>query len=406
VPTPVDRRLLALVLLLGLLLRLTWSLLQPTSPDALNNLPDQLEYLSLGQNLLHHHTLVFHDPRFDQDVYAYRTPGYPLFIAALGGSPLAVRIAQAFIDTSTALAAYLIALRFLPARTALLTAALLALNPFLIYFSGLILSETLFTALLTWAVALLLSRPPLPLAGGLFLALAALVRPSGLLLPILLPAALAYLNPLPTPPYDSRRRWLPLATGVAATVLLFGLWTYRNHAVLGRWIWTTTNEGITQYDGFNPRATGSSDQRFVADMPQLREMTEVDRSLYFASLANQYTKEHPERVLTLAAAKLARTFSPVPLSDQFGRPLYRLVAAAYAVPVYALAVLGIIFPWASRRAKLFLLLPVLYFAAVHAFSVGSLRYRMPVEPFLAVLASAGLMCLTLSVNSRKNSRVA
>jgi hypothetical protein len=38
---------------------------------------------------------------------------------------------------------------------------------------------------------------------------------------------------------------------------------------------------------------------------------------------------------------------------------------------------------------IFLLLPALYFTAVHALSVGSLRYRVPAEPPLAVLAAAG-----------------
>src|SRR5687768_18082744 len=39
--------------------------------------------------------------------------GYPVFVAVLGGSVRAVRVAQALLDTSTALAVYLLALRFL-----------------------------------------------------------------------------------------------------------------------------------------------------------------------------------------------------------------------------------------------------------------------------------------------------
>jgi hypothetical protein len=38
---------------------------------------------------------------------------------------------------------------------------------------------------------------------------------------------------------------------------------------------------------------------------------------------------------------------------------------------------------------LLLALPAVYFTLVHAVSVGSLRYRVPVEPQLAILAAAG-----------------
>src|SRR5204862_3367923 len=130
--------------------------------------------------------------RFDADVYAYRAPGYPLLIATCGGNVRAIRLAQAALDTSTALAAYLLARRWLAPRASFIAALLVALNPFLIYFSGLILSETLFIALLAWGM-LLITLPiaagqrtrPLPIFGMLLLALSILVRPSVLLLPLI-----------------------------------------------------------------------------------------------------------------------------------------------------------------------------------------------------------------------------
>ena len=65
-----------------------------------------------------------------------------------------VRLAQALLDTSTVLAIYLLARRFREERGALVAAAIVAVNPFLIYFSGLVLSETLFTAMLAWGLYL------------------------------------------------------------------------------------------------------------------------------------------------------------------------------------------------------------------------------------------------------------
>jgi hypothetical protein len=41
-----------------------------------------------------------------------------------------------------------------------------------------------------------------------------------------------------------------------------------------------------------------------------------------------------------------------------------------------------------------LLIPAIYFTLVHAMSIGSLRYRVPVEPELAVLAAVGIVTIS------------
>jgi hypothetical protein len=74
--------------------------------------------------------------------------------------------------------------------------------------------------------------------------------------------------------------------------------------------------------------------------------------------------------------------------------MYRLISAAYALPLDVLAIAGL---FCSRRfsrlAKGLLLTPAVYFTVVHALSVGSLRYRVPVEPMLAALAAAGVLAV-------------
>ena len=65
----------------------------------------------------------------------------------------------------------------------------------------------------------------------------------------------------------SKLTWIGwLLTMVALTLLVVGVWGVRNHAVLGRWVWLTTNGGVTKYDGFNPDATGASDQGFLRSL--------------------------------------------------------------------------------------------------------------------------------------------
>ena len=397
-------------MLLGvaLALRLAWALVQPVTDEAIDRLPDQREYLALGRSLLHGQGLKFFDPRFADEVWAFRTPGYPLLVAACGGSVRVVRVVQAFIDTSTVLAAYLLARRWLGRGASLTGAAIVAANPFLIYFTGLVLTETLFTAMLAWGMLLVLGRRTdqdaagssagwpgtlLWLLGGLVLALSILVRQSAIGLPLVLGVTGALVNRGRGTPYH--RRWpLPVgATVVLLTFLVLLPWAWRNYRVLGEWVWTTTNGGITAYDGLNPDATGASDQSFVASMPELRSMNELGRSEYLSDLAKRFARMQPRRVAELAVVKAARTWSPIPLSQEYGGWKYRTVGLLYTLPLYLLVLLGLMRDGEAggglpRAAKVFLLLPAIYFTAVHMLSVGSLRYRVPSEPPMAVIAAS------------------
>jgi len=413
----------ALIVLFGLALRLAWGLHLPAGDDSLANLPDQREYYQLGVSLRDTGTLRLVDPRFNDVVRAYRTPGYPALIALLGGKLRLIRLSQAALDASCILAAYLLARRYLPESVALLAAGLVAVNPFLIYFNGLILSETLFTSMMVWGMVMLMySEGPWPasrqglalwLGGAVLLALTPLVRPGAMALPVVLGSVAAvvhcrlpiadcrFLNEMQDAKSPSffqsaigNRQSAITKLPVAGTFLLLtGLamfpWAWRNQRVLQAWVWTSTNEGITRYDGFSPEATGASDQRFVQRMPWLATMNEVERSRFLSAQAGLWMSQHPRRVWQLALIKIGRTLSPMPLSDEYsGKRLYVLAGLFYSLPVDLLILLGL---WRGKlpaAVKWYLLLPAIYFVAGAALTVGSLRYLLPAAVPLAVLAAS------------------
>ena len=85
------------------------------------------------------------------------------------------------------LAVFLLARRWLSYNASVIAAALVAFNPFLVYFSSLVLTETLFTAMLAWGMFFITSQRTFPwLTGGIILAASTLVRPGALPLPVIL----------------------------------------------------------------------------------------------------------------------------------------------------------------------------------------------------------------------------
>jgi 4-amino-4-deoxy-L-arabinose transferase-like glycosyltransferase len=401
------RRAVVAVLLLAWLLRLGWALGQGHQVD--RRLPDQLEYLELAQNLRNGQGLSFVDPRFGQAIKAYRMPGYPALLAALGNNILLIRIVQATIDTGSVLAAYLLARRWLGPGPSLAAAAAVAVNPFLVYFSSLLLSETLYVSVVSWALVLLV-RPPggtgvLPrwFWGIGLLALGILVRPGSVALPLLAGIMVAWSGRRDVAPGRHFPAW-------SGALLLTGLvllpWAWRNQRVLGHWVWLTTNGGATLYDGFNPQATGASDQRFFQNpqLASLKNMSEYQRHRELLRRARQWithaARHDPHLLLSLTLAKIARTWTPMPLSaDYGGRALYRWAAATYSIPLCLLFVAGLGLGRLPRPAKLLLALPAAYLTLAHALSVGSLRYRLPAETPMAVVAASMLVGRAASAKS-------
>lgn len=398
-----SRPIVVAIVLLALLLRLAWGLSRSPDPATLMALPDQAEYLALGKSLIDTGTLRFVDPRFGDTVYAFRTPGYPLFVAAFGAKLTAIRVAQAVVDASTVLAAIWLARRWLSPRGSYVAGLFVALDPLFVYFSALILSETLFSALLTWGAACL-AHGASPMAGDLarrkvvwWLGIVALiasayVRPSAIVLPTACAFA-AILLETATPAFAPARRRVPAVTIVALLTLVALLpWAVRNRSLLGRWIFATTNDGFTLYDGWQPRATGASDLSSLTERPLLANLTEVQRSELLRQLAVDSLRADPWRQVRLVPTRLGRLWSPVPLSAEYGsRKIYVVGAALHAVPLFALAIVGL--AWGdvvSRRGKLFLLVPAIAATLVYGLTVASLRYRMPVQPALAVLAASAL----------------
>ncbi len=384
-------RAIWIVLILALSLRLGWAFRQSGNKEAIDALPDQREYLAIASNIFYGAGSEFFDERFGQTVYAYRMPGYPWMIAKCDCLIPLVRLLQSLLDTSTVLATFLLA-RHLSGKdaAALLAALLVAINPLLIYFSGLLLSETLLTTMLAWGMVLLSygnDAAAIPrrkwfwMAGTTTLALSIYVRPSVLLLPVIFAVASWGGG-------AARLRRAVLAAAVVAVILLPWAWRNSRPSVLGRWIWTTTNGGITAYDGWNPAATGGSNQAFVREMPQLRDMGEVERSDYLAGRARAFIFNHPRRVIALAFLKLARLWSPVPLSEQYSSSAYRAVALSYCVPFDLLLLAGLIRGRIPLTAKVFLMIPAAYLTVVHMASVGSLRYLQPAIPPMAAAAGS------------------
>jgi 4-amino-4-deoxy-L-arabinose transferase-like glycosyltransferase len=376
-----SRRFLFWAAVVALFVRVAWAV----AAGDVQRFYDSDSYVTIADNLRSGQGFLWGDQRIG------RPPLYPLLVAAarfelFGREFLALYLIQSMLSAASVLLFAAGARRMIGRAAGGITALLVALDPFLVFYSGAVLSETLFVFFLSalfYGVTLVLWRPRL--AGAVLAGLAAgaafLTRPSVPGVFALLALAIVVWG---CPRWKGILCALLMAAVASAVV---APWAVRNHRLTGHWVFTTLGVGASLYDAVGPQADGSSDMSFLHSMPELASMDEYARDSYLAGKAYDAFLDSPGRVARLAWVKAYRFWSPVPNSGDFRSPLYVAASLAATVPVYALAILAI-FTGVLRRRDFFVLASApAYFTLVHTVFVGSTRYRSPVMPFVAMMAA-------------------
>lgn len=350
--------------------------------------PDELDYWTCATNLAEGRGLADVDGR-----RATRMPLYPWLLSLVVDMPDGTwwfRIAQGLLGALVAPLIALLAWRLGGLRVAWLAGFAAAFDPYLVYFSGLLLTEALFTAALAafFVVAWPLGIPDgrgrtwrwLP--AGVIFAVMVYLRPSVVGLLPLWGLCVSV----------SARRAIGNFAGLVLMSLILaaalGPWAWRNDRVLGEPILLTTRTGISLYDGLGPRADGSSNLAFTRDMAA-HELGEAEWDRWFRNEALKTIWADPARVARLALIKAGRTWDPLPHAAEAQSTGVRIISGVWTIGVYALALAGLVI-WRRHRGVLgYLLLPAIYLTLIHMVFVGSIRYRLPAMPLIELIAAVG-----------------
>ncbi len=263
-----------------------------------------------------------------------------------------------------------------------------------------LLSETLFNTLLLAGVAALfwwrdrgmrIDRA-LVIASFLF-ATATLTKATFTILPPLLLAATAWLAGTP---------WRRLVTILVASSCLYAAflspWWIRNAIRFDAFVPFTTSSAANLYLGNNPHNPDAGvdwasnvEPEVVAKINELPN--ELSRQQAYKDAALQYIIGKPAAFISAAAKKFVRFWSIVPNAAEFRGGLYALISAASFGPVLLLALIAAVRQRRQWRLLAPLYLIVGYFTLVHVITIASLRYRLPIEPLLIVLAAEPLAAL-------------
>ncbi|MFQ5591955.1 MAG: hypothetical protein ACE5HE_12385 [Phycisphaerae bacterium] len=373
--------------------------LAQTSGAASLEFPDERQYWLMATSL--------HSGTGLRDEFGFRATRMPLYPAVLSLAAglkhgvVVAKTAQWLVGAAAAALVVAIATRLCGHRVGIVAGLFVALDPFLVCFASLLLTETLFTAgviVLWWLVVPILvtngdgSRLGRWTAIGFAAAACAYVRESAVGLVALLLVLVTLCRGF------DRRILVGVLLSGSIMLATLSLWAVRNNRVTGDCCWLTHRLGISLYDGVGPQADGSSNLGGIQQMDPVLGMDEVAWNRFFLRESFAAMRADPARVARLAVTKLGRTWNPFPNVATYQSRFARLVSAVWCMPMFSLAVVGVILmPRILQRGgwgiAALLLLPALYVSALHTVFVGSVRYRIAAMPMLEILSAFALVVI-------------
>lgn len=346
----------------------------------------------------------------------YHPPGYYYFLAAIyalfGHDYLAVRIVQAAVDTLTCLLVYSLAKEAFGATAGFLAGLVAAAYPPLIFYTGVLLTETLTTFVLTAAMWLLLRlargeqrwRYLWVVLAGLLLGFTVITRSVFLVTAALLLVWVLILA-------EGWQGW-PSAVRltlcfVVPIALLIAPITIRNWRIHGRFVLISTNGGVNFFLAHGGTEQAKNEVRNLppewseGQITGISSRTQPEEEAYFYTLGWTYLRGHLLPTLRSLPGKLHNMYwtsdywpaSPAQLSILNG--VDNVIWRMGILPLSILC-LPLMRGHQRRQALLFamlisstLVIPLVFWAQP--------RFRLPVVPGFVVLAAgtAGMLCQRL-----------
>lgn len=419
--------LLALTMAVSVLLRLASAIFQGDAVMVLPGVQDQISYDELARRVLAGYGFSFGEDWWPATRAGAPTAHwsflYTLYLTAVyyvvGAHPLAARLLQAVIaGVLYPWFAWRLGRRLFGTKVGLVSAMLISVYAYFVYYAGALMSETFYILALLWSFDLALGIALGPLtpqadAGpharrsfglwswiwlGLGLGSAILMRQVILLFVPFMAGWMLWVV--------GRTRWRSVLGGFAVSVLVLGLlivpWTIRNYQAFGRFVLLNTNAGYAFFWANHPiQGTNFIPILWSRTYHDLipRELLPLDEAALESALMARgigFVTDEPGRYVLLSLSRVKDYFEFWPTHDS-GAPsnIARVLSSGIYLPLMALGVWRAtfrrtgVFARPQARAIMLLYLFATVYSLIHLLSWALVRYRLPVDAVLMPCVALG-----------------
>ncbi len=360
----------------------------------------------------------------------FRAPLYPYLLALLvkitGSSIFWAKLLQIFLCGGTAFFLYRLADRLFGKKVAIVSGFIYAFYGTLLFYETMFLIPVLFLFLLVWGMYRIVTyRESHSLktwvVTGLVFGLAAISRPNVVLVVPFLMLWLYAIRSRPTPILHRMKAPLMLLAGI---VVVIAPVTIRNIIVTGDFILISSQGGVNFYIGNNEYTNGLSMVMPEVDMDESmtwsqfipltkaaaekeagRELSAAELSSFWTSKAVDFIVHNPGKFLGFSWKKTVYLLNGFENSDNSDIYYERTKSHLYSLLLWKTPLFfpfGVLLPLTLvgvylRRDDFSKLLPLYILIVAYSPSIilflMTARHRLPLVPFMIVIASAGLVRL-------------
>lgn len=347
---------------------------------------------------------------------SWRVPMYPLFLASIysvfGHNYGAVRVIQSIMGALLCLILFFIAKEIFGKTVGYICASILTFyQPFIFYAHwggpAFLFSENLFTFLLALLILFLVrgSYSQFTLKNsvvcGILLGLSTLTRPLIGLFPIFI--IILFFFKYKFSFKTTLMKILPLMVSFIFVILP---WSARNYFVHRAFIPFSTEGGFALLSSNNPYVRGGGlvklDRLFTEEeLTRLNSMTEVEKDRFYRKNATEFISKNYNKLPKLFCRKLLVFWDLYTTYYDSNNNRTRSYNIWFAT-VFMFGIVGIL---KSIKSKLnlggsLLILLLLYFCIMILIFNGEARFRYPIEPYVIIFASVGILYLYNSFKSK------
>jgi len=330
------------------------------------------------------------------DLYSARPPVFPLFMAGIiilfGENVIIAKILLAIFGSLLCLVVYFLAKTMFDSSVGLIAMAISVFYPPLIYWGGQLSYEILTTLFLALAVLFILKIEKnifrYSFFAGLFLGILIMTRSTAYPLILFVPIWIIFS-------LRNRNRALKSAFIILASAsLVIFPWVLRNYKVHHALVLSSTEGGPAFYGANNPDVVvkGGGDFYVLGISPKdVEGLSEVEANRYYYGKGLDFIKNNPRVYLRLVYERFIRFWRFYPhitgLADSY-QLKHIVVMLLSDTPIILLGLWGLFRLYKKERKQALLFLLIFFnFMLISMFFRSSIRYRIPIMPYLIILSA-------------------
>ena len=391
-----EKKYLVFIFFVALIVRLIYII--PLSPEKLS--PDAYDWMGIAWSIATGHG--WGD--------TWRPPGYAAWLGTIffifGKSILIVRIINSILGSLTCVIIYFIGKKIFSSTVGKIAAFLLSFYPYLIAYTGDLLSETFYTFLISVSILYVIICSENPsfkniMIGGILIGITGLTKST--ILPFFLFACV----------------WLWWVTKNLKTGFLVGIftlitispWTVRNHLYCKKvipvstpWLsfYGSTCDEALYLETIGEHNTPMTDEMVAPAIPKgweyIMKLPPAERNKICKQKALKWLKNSPQKFFWLIKKRLIHFWRLYPTMAYKWQKRVAMVTSGIYIP---LCFVGIILSIRNFRKTSLLIFLFIIYTLVHLFFVVVLRYRIPIDPYIIIFASytINFFLLKLQINN-------